>query len=147
MTNSSVSPALPAALSFCLSLPVGARVGVVGSRGFAPLSLVGKFVASLPDSCVIVSGAARGVDRAAAVAARSRGLAVCELAADWSKGRSAGVVRNAEIVRSSDVLVAFWDGVSPGTASSVEMARRAGVPVFVVSPPAVSGGLVQASLF
>lgn len=143
-----VSSALSPALAACAQLAPGSRVAVVGSREFPDLSLVSEFVASLPSSCVVVSGAARGVDSVAASSARRRGLHVSEISASWSSlGRSAGVVRNAELVSCVDVLVAFHDGVSPGTASSVSLARRSGVPCFVVSPPPAPGQPVQASLF
>jgi hypothetical protein len=94
-------------------------------------------VAQLPASVVVVSGGARGVDAVAEDAARSRGLPVVRLSASWSSlGRRAGMMRNGEIVARADVLVAFWDGASSGTADAIRRARREGIAVFVVSPPA-----------
>lgn len=47
-------------------------VGIVGSRDFPRLGWVEKFVEQLRDETVVVSGGARGVDKAAADAARAR---------------------------------------------------------------------------
>ena len=93
------------------------------------------FVAALarkhPD-CEVVSGAARGVDSIAAAAAREVGLAVREFPADWAHlGRGAGFVRNRAIVEAADVVVAFWDGRSRGTAHTIGLAREAGRRVVV----------------
>lgn len=53
--------------------------------------------------------------------------------AEWLKlGKGAGMVRNKLIVRDAEKVVAFWDGESPGTRSTVEMARKAGKPVEIV---------------
>lgn len=47
--------------------------------------------------------------------------------------RAAPHVRNRTIARNCDRLVAFWDGQSRGTISTVEMARRLGKPVQVIT--------------
>jgi hypothetical protein len=92
-------------------------VAVVGSRDFADLDRVRRFVASLPAGVVVLSGGARGVDRCAAQAARARGLRVVELFADWERDGPylAGRIRNQQVVERCDRMVAFWDGRSTGT--------------------------------
>ncbi len=142
-------PSLAAALSAVSALPPGARVGVVGSRSFPALGLVSLFVASLPSSCVVVSGGARGVDARAASSASARGLSVSVFPAAWgSLGRSAGVVRNKALVSSCSVVVVFRSlGASPGSDSAASLARSCGVPVFVVSPPPLCCPVSQPSLF
>ena len=117
----------------------GARIGIVGSRSFPFPSLVESFVVGLPAGCVVVSGAGGVVDLAAAAAARSVGLSVLEFPASWSRyGRGAGPVRNRQLVSSGlSVLVVFVSdpaAPSPGSASSVRLARAAGVPVFIFGP-------------
>lgn len=109
------------------------KYGVVGSRDFDNLKLVRDFVSRLNEDDVVVSGGARGVDKTAARAARSRGLHVIEHIPDWEKlGKSAGYVRNKDIVNDCDVLVAFWDGRSRGTMHSILLARKAKKKVFIV---------------
>jgi hypothetical protein len=110
------------------------NVGIVGSRDFAPLSLVAAVVNRLPDDTVIVSGGAQGVDHAAEVYAKGR-LRCIVFPADWRKhGRAAGFLRNTDIVNSSQYVIAFWDGVSHGTADSIRKAVKSGKPLTVVFP-------------
>lgn len=111
------------------------RIAVVGSRDYPDLDQVRGYVGELPADTHVVSGGARGVDRAAELAARARGLPVTIMRADWARfGRSAGFRRNALLVRAVDRVVAFWDGRSRGTAGTIEMARRLGKQVVVVRP-------------
>ena len=46
-------------------------------------------------------------------------------------GRGAGFVRNRAIVEAANVVVAFWDGRSRGTAHTIGLAREAGRQVVV----------------
>ncbi len=146
MASSSFSVALAAAASAAAARP-GLRVAVVGSRGFPALGLVREFVAQLPASVVLVSGGARGVDQCAAAAWRSRGFVPVVLPFVRSLGRAGGPVRNRQLVASVGLVVAFWDGCSSGTAGAVEIARRSGVPVFVVLPPPAPSSPAQLPLF
>src|SRR5579871_3629698 len=102
------------------------RVAIVGSRDYGDLDQVRSFVVHLQHkhpAATVISGGARGVDTVAASAARAAGLQVVVLPAEWRRGgvfdRSAGCRRNAAIVAACDVLVAFWDGSSRGTAHAV----------------------------
>jgi predicted Rossmann fold nucleotide-binding protein DprA/Smf involved in DNA uptake len=115
-----------------LTIRAGMKVAVVGSRHYPKLYLVRKLVAALPFDCTVISGGARGVDSEAEQAARARGLAVEIFPADWRKyGRGAGMRRNREIIARADVVLAFWDGVSPGTQHSIQLAKMLGKPVQV----------------
>jgi hypothetical protein len=109
-----------------------ARVAIVGSRNFRDLKWVRSFVRSLPAGTVVVSGGARGVDRVAATEAIKCGLCVDEYPAEWDRlGKSAGFARNQTIVDNCDELHAFWDGQSNGTKHTIELARRAGVNLYI----------------
>jgi len=110
--------------------PLFERIAIVGSREFPSPAPIEAFVATLPAGTVIVSGGARGVDTWAAEAGRAHGLEVVEFLADWERhGRAAGPIRNAEIVRQCDRVVAFWDGKSHGTLNTAAQAIDAGKPV------------------
>lgn len=50
------------------------KIAIVGSRDYHDLAAVWRYVESLPEDTVIVSGGARGVDAAAEMAAKSRGM-------------------------------------------------------------------------
>ena len=41
-------------------------------------------------------------------------------------GKAAGVLRNEEMVKDYDAVIAFWDGKSKGTLSTIRYAERVG---------------------
>jgi hypothetical protein len=44
---------------------------------------------------------------------------------DWDKyGKKAGPLRNELIIQSADLVLAFWDGTSRGTKSSIDFALK-----------------------
>jgi predicted Rossmann fold nucleotide-binding protein DprA/Smf involved in DNA uptake len=109
------------------------RVAIVGSRHFAAPDRVTEYVNGLPPRASIVTGSASGVDAAATKAARVRGLNVQVLPASFDElaDPSKSAARNQRLVDACDVLVAFWDGSSRGTRSTVERALDAGKEVHV----------------
>lgn len=117
------------------------RVLVCGSRGAedpAPLFAELDKIRSEIGRFVVVSGGARGADKLGETFAGLRGH-LCEVfPANWTKhGNSAGYIRNKEMVdslREGDYVVAYWDGKSPGTKSTIELAKaRGGLNVIVVN--------------
>lgn len=109
------------------------RVAIIGSRHFAPLEQVTDYVDGLPAKASIVTGSASGVDAAATKAARARGLGVQVLPMSFEevKDATAAEERRHRLVETCDVLVAFWDGASPGTRTTIERALDAGKEVHV----------------
>lgn len=112
------------------------RILVCGSRwlgGEHATLVLGELHHCRPGT-VIVHGGASGADRLAGSAAHVLGLVVCEYKADWARlGRSAGPTRNTIMLESGvDLVVAFWDGVSPGTRDTLTKARAMGIPCRVV---------------
>lgn len=103
------------------------KIAVIGSRGIGSLALE-QF---LPDDVTeIISGGARGVDSLAERFARSQGIPVTVFLPDYPQyGRKAPLVRDRLIAEACDVLYAFWDGVSTGTAYTVKYARDIGKTV------------------
>lgn len=90
----------------------------------------------------IVTGAQRskagkdhwyGADYWAERWAGNHGVHLVRYHAAWEKGKGAGMARNSEMVEQSGaaVLVAIWDGCSPGTADAVAKARRKGLRVII----------------
>jgi len=81
----------------------------------------------------IVSGGARGADRLGEQYARLYGATIKQFIPDWhSLGKRAGIVRNEQMAKYATHLVAFWDGISPGTKHMIEFAKRSGLTVHVV---------------
>ena len=86
-----------------------------------------------PDTMIRV-GDARGLDALVRTVAHHLGIPLEVHTADWSQfGRSAGHVRNREMIRGAKVLLAFYGpyGRSPGTANALANALALGVPVFL----------------
>lgn len=81
----------------------------------------------------IVSGACSGADRLGERYAHEHNIPVKQFPADWSLGRKAGPLRNEEMAKYADALVAFWDGESRGTANMINRARAHGLKVRVVN--------------
>lgn len=80
----------------------------------------------------IVSGGARGADTLGEKYALERDYNVKRFSAAWSKfGRSAGVIRNAEMAKYATVLIAFWDGKSRGTRSMINLAEKEGLKIYI----------------
>ena len=109
------------------------RIGIVGSRDYPRLDQVVELVQALPEGTTVISGGAQGVDITAEVTAKAHGLDRIIFPALWDKyGKRAGAIRNQQIVESSDRIIAFWDGVSPGTKITIDMAVRAGKQVDII---------------
>ena len=106
------------------------KIAVIGSRGIARIDCA-KIGARRGDT--IISGGARGVDSIAASWARRHGFAVIEHKPDYRRyGKAAPHVRNGLIVADADRVVAFWDGKSRGTKSTIDKAKRYGKRVDIV---------------
>lgn len=107
---------------------------VCGSRGWKDAEAIEERLAELPPASTIMHGRALGADYLADRAARVLGHAVEQFPADWeTHGRRAGIVRNLQMLdQRPELVLAFWDGSSPGTAHTIEEARRRGIPVEVI---------------
>ena len=81
---------------------------------------------------VIISGGARGADLLAKKYAENKNLLYIEFTPNWDMfGKAAGPIRNTEIVKSADLLIAFWNGISSGTKDSITKAEAKGIKVFI----------------
>ena len=114
------------------------RIAIVGSRGFLDIDAVNTFVDNLPPTVVVVSGGALGVDTAAEKRATLRGLYTDIFFADWDQhGKKAGYLRNWEMIKTVDAVVAFWDGKSKGTKHSIDIAKKNNKKTYVVYPDGI----------
>jgi len=113
------------------------KLAVIGSRTFDNYELLFKVLSnyvaytnfSLDE---IVSGGAKGTDSLAAKYARETRIKLTEFIPDWDRyGKSAGPKRNAQIIQACDECVAFWDGLSPGTKSSINLCKKYNKPVHI----------------
>lgn len=84
----------------------------------------------------VVEGDARGVDRWARSYALGNSYSLKEMKADWSKGKSAGYIRNIEMfeyIKSNPNKFIFiiWDGVSKGTLHDIKLSHKYNIPCYV----------------
>lgn len=104
------------------------KVAIIGSRTIKKINNLQSY---LPENVeAIVSGGAVGVDQVAATFARENNIQLIEFLPQYEKfGRRAPLVRNIEIIKTSSLVLAFWNGQSRGTAFVVRKCREMGVPV------------------
>lgn len=106
---------------------------IAGSRSVTDFKIVNQAIKNSGFSISeVVSGCARGVDRLGEGWAGEAGIKVARFPAEWdTHGKAAGVIRNREMARYADALVAVWDGKSRGTKNMIETARECGLDVYV----------------
>lgn len=111
------------------------KVLVCGGRDFDDYDLLKTVLSTLQVTRgyfdEIIHGGARGADALAAQYAERNQIISRAFRANWHKhGRSAGPIRNQQMLLEGkpDLVVAFAGG--RGTANMVEQAKKAGVEVF-----------------
>lgn len=114
------------------------RVIIAGSRVFDNYTYLKDsmdyLLQNINDEIIVVCGKARGADTLGEQYAKERGYAVRYFPADWDRyGKSAGYIRNEEMAKNADALVAFWDGKSRGTKSMIKLAHQYGLRVRVMN--------------
>ena len=130
------------------------KVIIAGSRSFNDYALLREHCLSVLQEkmkthrVVIVSGHARGADALGERFARELNLPLELHPAKWQLlGKAAGMVRNADMAKCSDALIAFWDGKSRGTAHMIKFARHKWLDMFILDYTRIkSGHIAIASL-
>lgn len=112
------------------------RLIIAGGRSFTNYPLLKeeakKYIVSKGvKDIVIVSGGADGADTLGERFASEFNFKLDRYLPDWSIGRQAGAIRNAEMADNADGLLAFYNG-SNGTANMISTARRKRLDVKVV---------------
>lgn len=109
------------------------RYAIIGSRTFCDYEKL-KEVLDKHYISQIVSGGAKGADTLGARYANEKNIPLIEFIPNWNKyGKRAGMMRNKDIINTSDVVIAFWDNISPGTKNSIEYAKKLGKKTIIVS--------------
>ena len=114
------------------------KVIIAGSRDFNDYNLLKEKcnyqLQNIKDEIVIVSGTARGADQLGERYAKEKGYKIESHPANWDlHGKSAGYIRNEEMAKCSNALIAFWDGNSKGTKHMIDLAKKHGLKVCVVN--------------
>lgn len=112
---------------------------IAGGRDFNNAALLERVLIAMSDTeyadkaISIVSGMARGADALGYAFAKAHGIKCYEFPAEWNAyGKRAGFMRNADMGRFSDGLLAFWDCESRGTKHMINFMTSLGKPVNVI---------------
>ena len=114
------------------------KIVIAGSRDYHDYEEAKPFIESTLSSLqvsedpLILSGACRGADQLGERYAEEKGYPLLRFRADWANyGRTAGPIRNREMVRQCDVVICFWDGKSKGTHSLIRCAESLKKHLFI----------------
>lgn len=118
------------------------RVAVVGSRKYENYlyfcERVDYFIQNIEEEIEFVSGGCKtGADSLIVKYCKDRGLQKpTEFKPEYDKypenPKKAPVMRNKTIAEYCDVMIAFWDNISPGTKTAIDFARKENKPVRIV---------------
>lgn len=106
------------------------KLAIIGSRGFNNYELLKQtiykyFGTDIPSLEEIISGGAVGADSLGAKFANDYNIKLTEFIPEWHKhGKNAGFIRNEDIIKNADVVLAFWNGYSNGTKNALEWAKK-----------------------
>lgn len=112
---------------------------IAGSRNFTNYQLLSKALRRIIDrfykneSITVVSGCARGADRLGEIFANNNNYNIIKKPAEWDLyGKRSAWLRNEEMAKIGDVLIAFWDMKSKGTRNMIKLANKYNLQVFVI---------------
>ena len=107
---------------------------IAGSRTFTDYQLLCRTLTpELLRITQVITGGARGADQLGYRWAWKHQVKHQLFRADWGRfGKSAGMRRNYQMAQAGDMLLAFWDGQSPGIAHMAQCMRQLGKPVVVI---------------
>ena len=115
------------------------KIGIIGSRTFNDYELLKEVMSDYLNrdnelNCdLVVSGGARGADYLGERWAKENNIPTLIFKPDWDKyGKSAGFIRNEDIVKNSDFVVVFWDGVSKGSKNSMCLCIKHDIPFRII---------------
>ena len=107
---------------------------IAGSRTFTDYPLLCQVLG--PERhriSAVIHGGARGADQLGFRWALKHHVRSRCFPAAWVRfGKSAGVRRNCQLAQAGDLLIAFWDGQSPGTRHMIAAMQQLNKPVVVI---------------
>lgn len=113
------------------------KLAIVGSRSFTDYEKF-KFhitmLFNIQSIKLIITGGAIGADSLAERFAKENDIPINIIKPDWDKyGKSAGMLRNIDIISSADEALIFWDGISKGTKNDIELAEKYKKPYNIIT--------------
>lgn len=112
------------------------KVIIAGTRTIDDEKFVNSCIEKGADSLYfiteIITGGSRGVDALAEKWANKKRIPIHVCQAEWEKyGRKAGPIRNEQMAKKADALIAIWDGESHGTKNMIDTAKSHGLRVLI----------------
>ena len=109
------------------------RTIVAGSRNITDYSILLDAIKKLSwKPTMIISGGCRGIDRFGEIWAVNNNISYDVFPPDWDRyGKKAGYLRNVEMSKHADALLAIWDGESKGTKHMIDIATKANLKVYI----------------
>ena len=112
------------------------NIAIIGSRTFNDYNFAKQEINNILNSKYIIeniiSGGAKGADKIGELYAIEYSIPIEIIKPDWSIGRHAGILRNTEIIKKSNIVIAFWDGKSKGTKDSINKAKKQGKILHII---------------
>lgn len=114
------------------------KIAVIGSRGFSDYLFFKEKLEYLikdlgKDLHFISGGCPTGGDALIRRYCIENQYTLTEHLPDWETyGKKAGFLRNQLIVDDATHLIAYWDGQSKGTLSSLKMAEKKQIPIKII---------------
>lgn len=113
------------------------KIAVIGSRGYNDYEHFSQWVKYYTQAktkiCFVSGGCPSGADSLIERYATEHSHNMMVHYPDYSHGKLAPLMRNQTIVDSADMLIAFWDGKSTGTAHTLGLSEKKGIPTRVVN--------------
>ena len=118
-------------------IEVSMNLAIIGTRDFNNYNLMKNTILqnyNLNEIDYIISGGAQGADYLAEMLASEFNIKIKIFKPDWKTfGRAAGPLRNIDIIKNSDFVVAFWDGKSRGTKNSIDLSIKNNKNIMVIN--------------
>jgi hypothetical protein len=113
------------------------KLAVIGSRNFTDYDFFKEkleyLTQNIEEDIVYVSGGAIGTDSLCKRYCKENKYELIEFLPDYKQyGKAATHIRNSQIVEFSDALIAFFNGSSPGSKSTLEKAKKKGIKIKIV---------------
>ena len=109
------------------------KVIICGSRAIKTTDLVVECIKNSSfNPTEVICGGAEGVDKIAEIWAKANNIPCKLFLPDYSEyDRAAPIIRNIEMLKEGEALIAIWDGFSMGTKHMITRATKMGMPMKV----------------
>lgn len=110
------------------------KLAIIGSRNFSDINLLNDVLNPLVFNVdLVISGGADGADKMGEEWAKKYGIDTHIFYPDWKTyGKSAGFIRNEDIIKNADCVIAFWDQKSKGTQHSISLCEKYNKPCRII---------------